>query len=84
MEPVDGPTGEAEHGRQQGQGGQHDGHDREDRPHGEPVEVLLADQEQPAQGNEHGGPGEEHGPPGGGHGPDDRVAGVEAFPRPCR
>ena len=84
VEPVDGPTGEAEHGRQQGQGGQHHRHDGEDRPDGETVEVLLADQEQPAEGDDHGAPGEEHGPAGGGHGPDHGVAGPRPSPRPWR
>jgi len=57
VQAVDGPAGEAEHGGQQGQRGAHHGQDGQDGADGQAVEVLLADQEQAEQGDDHRRPG---------------------------
>ena len=82
MQAVDGAAGEAEHGRQQAQGGGHHGQDGQDGADGEAVEVPWPTRNNPKQRDDHRGPGEEHGAPRRGHGPDHGVPGDPSLPQP--
>jgi hypothetical protein len=64
---------QAEHGREQGDGGQHGHRDHAHRADGHGPEGLDVDEEHAGQGDDHGGPGQSHGSAGGGQGDRDRL-----------
>ena len=65
---VDGPAGEAQHGRQQGDGGRHDQHHGGDGPDGQAAHEGQLQDEQAEQREDHRGAGEHHRPARGGQG----------------
>ena len=82
MHPVDGPSGEAEHGRQQGERrGHHEKHGG-DRPDRQPLEEWELKDEQSEQRDDDRGAGEKHGPTRGGKRGRHRRTGLAAFEQP--